>query len=273
MAPYSVDMTVANAPSPSSARTLNVLETLVRAEDGLTLTALAKAADVPLATCASIVYTLEQRGYAARKVVGRSHFWRATLGLYGLAAQLVRNVDLPSVAQEEMRQLAESIGMPMHIGVLSGASVVYVAKAASDGFIQFNTYLGKMAPYNLTALGKAIAAHLDEDRLQPLLSQMVSGQGPGAIPPGRDAFLEQLVEVRSNGYAVEREEEQADISCVAVPFFDSDGSAAGAVGATGFARDLEGETFDRAVEGLTVIARGISEKLGYHARGFVSDLN
>jgi len=255
-------MTVANAPSPSAARTLNVLEALVRADDGITLTALAKAAEVPLATCASIVYTLEERGYAARRVVGRSHFWRATLGLYGLASQLVRNVDLATVAHEEMRGLADELGMPVHIGVLSGANVVYVAKAATDGFIQFNTYPGKLAPFNLTALGKAIAAHLDDERLQPLLRRMVAGEGPGALPAGPDAFLQQLADVRAQGYAEEREEETADISCVAVPFFDADGTAAGSVGATGFAKDFTGARFERAVAGLQAIARGISAKLG-----------
>ncbi|MDQ0380733.1 helix-turn-helix domain-containing protein [Amycolatopsis thermophila] len=74
--------------SPSVDRTLTVLETLVEAGEGLTLTALARATEIPLATCASIVYTLESRGYARRRVVGRSHFWRATPRLYEVAAPL-----------------------------------------------------------------------------------------------------------------------------------------------------------------------------------------
>jgi DNA-binding IclR family transcriptional regulator len=251
------------AASPPVARTLDVLEALVDSEDGLTLTELARKARVPLATCASIAYTLEQRGYAARTIVGRSHFWHATLGIYGLAARLIRNVDIPTVAQDELKDLANRIGMPVHIGVMSGASVVYVAKAASSGFVQFNTYPGKTAPYNVTALGKAIAANLDEERLRPLLGQMVVGTGPGAIATGVEGFLEQLAEVRSLGYAVEREEDQEDISCVAVPFFDASGEAAGAVGVTGFNRDLVGDTFTVAVTGLREIGQTISRKLGH----------
>ncbi|NIH88489.1 helix-turn-helix domain-containing protein [Amycolatopsis granulosa] len=74
--------------SPSVDRTLTVLETLVTAGEGVTLTALARASGIPLATCASIVYTLESRGYARRRVVGRSHFWRATTRLCELAEPL-----------------------------------------------------------------------------------------------------------------------------------------------------------------------------------------
>ncbi len=258
-------LTETKAPSQSVARTLTVLETLVAADDGMTLTALAAATRIPLATCASIVYTLEQRGYAARKVVGRSHFWRATLGLYGLATQLVRKVDLATVSAEEMRELAAEINMPVHIGVLNGASVVYVAKAATSDFIQFDTYPGKMAPYNLTALGKAIAAFLDEERLSPLLNQLRKGEGPGALPPGRKAFQTQLAEIKKRGYAVEVEEERADISCVAAPFFDAEGGPAGAVGVTGFKRDLVGDLLQQTTGGLLRIAKTISIRLGYHA--------
>jgi IclR family KDG regulon transcriptional repressor len=255
-------MSAEKAPSQSVARALTVLETLVAAEDGLTLTALAKATHIPLATCAAIVYTLEQRGYATRRIIGRSHFWRATLGLYGLAAQLVRKVDLSSVAQGELRELAERLRMPVHVGVLNGASLVYVAKAATPGFIQFDTYPGKVAPFNLTALGKAISAFLEEEELRPMLTKLAVGSGPGALPAGSKAFLEQLEQVRALGYAFENEEEQADISCLAVPFFDAEGHAAGSVGVTGFTRELAGTTFDDAVAGLRLVADNISSQLG-----------
>ncbi|SDU81783.1 IclR family transcriptional regulator [Jiangella alkaliphila] len=251
------------APSPAVARALTVLETLVESDEGMTLTALAKRTNIPLATCASIVYTLEQRGYAQRRVVGRSHFWRPTLRLYGLATQLVRKVDLSSVAQRELRELADVVGMPVHIGVLTGASVVYVAKAATPGFIQFDTYPGKVAPFNLTALGKAIAAHLPERDLEPLLTQLTPGRGPRAAEPTREAFLSELAGVRKRGYAVEDEEEQAEIACVAAPFFDAGGLVGGAVGVTGFSRDLAGQRRKEAIAGVVEIGRTVSRKLGF----------
>lgn len=250
------------SPSPAVARTLTVLETLVNSDEDLTLTALAKKANIPLATCASIVYTLEQRDYASRRIVGRSHFWRPTLRLYGLATQLVRKVDLSSVAQREMRDLADLLGMPVHIGVLTGASVVYVAKAAMPGFIQFDTYPGKVAPYNLTALGKAITAYLPDSELTPLLSQLAPGRGPKAHAVTKEEYQEELAGVRKRGYALEDQEEQADIACVAAPFFDASGHVAGAVGVTGFAKDLSGQKRKVAQTGLIDLGALISQKLG-----------
>jgi DNA-binding IclR family transcriptional regulator len=250
------------APSPAVDRALTVLEQLVASEEELTLTALAKVTSIPLATCASIVYTLERRGYAARRVVGRSHFWRPTLRLYGLASQLVRKIDLSSVAQPELRALADELGMPVHIGVLDGASVVYVAKAATPGFIQFDTYPGKVSPFNLTALGRAIAAHLAPDELDALMPRLVTGRGPRAGAPGAKAFRALLQTVRASGYATEDEEEQADISCIAAPFFDAEGRVAGSVGVTGFARELEGDKRELAIKGVQRLGTEISRRLG-----------
>lgn len=263
-----MDDTTGRAPSPAVDRALTVLETMVHAEEPLTLTALAKAAGIPLATCASIAYTLEQRGYAVRRIVGRSHFWRPTLRLYSLAAELVRQVDLPSLAQAELQSLADQLGMPTHVGILEGSSVVYVAKAATPGFIQFDTYRGKVAPFDLTALGRAIAAHLPEPELTALLPRLTPGRGPNAREPDSAAFLAIIDDVREAGYAIEDEEEQAEIACVAAPFFDAEGRVAGAVGVTGFARDLRDELRVKAIDGVVRLGHEVSRRLGYVARGF-----
>jgi IclR family transcriptional regulator, KDG regulon repressor len=261
--PGSKSSSTKRAPSPAVDRALTVLETLVETEEDLTLTALAKRAGIPLATCASIAYTLEQRGYAARRQVGRSHFWRPTLRLYGLATQLIRRVDLSAVAQREIRQVADAVGMPAHVGVLTGSSVVYVAKAALPGFIQFDTYPGKVAPFNLTALGKAISAYLTESELEPLLSQLTAGAGPRARAADPATFQAELGTVRKQGYAVEDQEEQADIACVAAPFFAADQAVAGAVGVTGFARELRGARRKLAIREVVAAGQAISRKLGF----------
>lgn len=250
-------------PSQSADRTLTVLERLAESSEGLTLTALAAETDIPLATCASIVYTLEARGYASRTIVGRSHFWRATMQLYGMAAQLVRKADLAQVANLEMQQLAESLQMPVHIGVLNAASVVYVAKAAVNSFVQFDTFPGKTAPFNQTALGKAIVAYLPSERVESLLPKMVESKGPGAPEPGPEPFLKQLAEVRRRGFAVEMQEERADFSCVAAPFFNSEGVVVGAVGVTGFSRDLGQRAAGQTGKQLVTLAELISTRLGH----------
>ncbi|MGH3588304.1 MAG: IclR family transcriptional regulator [Pseudonocardia sp.] len=249
------------APSPAVDRALTILETLVAAEAPMTLTALAQAAGVPLATCAAIAQTLERRGYASRTVVGRSHFWRPTLKLSGLAAQLDRKIDLTSIAQPFLRELVERTGMAAHVGVLEGGLVIYVAKVGAPGIVQFNTYPGKTAPFHLTALGRAVAAHLPEPRLAPLLENLAPGAGPRPSPTTPDEMRALLAEVRERGYAVEAEEEDAGIGCVAAPFFDAAGEVSGSIGVTGWVERVRGANGPQVAEAVTTQAATMSEAL------------
>lgn len=249
------------APSPAVDRTLTVLEMLAASETPMTLSALAAAAGVPLATCASIVQTLERRGYAARRVVGRSHFWRLTMKLNGLAAELGRRVDLPSLAQPFLRRLVDETRMPAHIGVLEGDLVIYAAKVGAPGMVQFNTYPGKTAPYNLTALGRAIAAHLPEDQLEPLLSRLAPGAGPRAKRVSMLDLRTRLATVRELGYAVEDEEEDAGIGCIASPFFDAQDNVVGSIGITGFADQVRGANLARNAKSVVRMGRELSREM------------
>lgn len=249
-------------PSPAADRTLTVLETLVESEKPLTLTALARTANIPLASTATIMQTLEGRGYATRRVVGRSHFWTPTLRLSRLGSHLLSKLDLTAIAQPYLRALSDSTKMPAHVGLLDGAEIVYVARATTSSFVQFNTYVGKSAPFNLTALGKAIAAYLPDSELNELASRMSRGRGPRSMPGGVKALLKQLAEVRERGYAVEDEEEEAGIACIAAPILDVRLRVLGSVGVAGFRSDVIEDRFDAIVAAVTDAATRISRSVG-----------
>jgi IclR family acetate operon transcriptional repressor len=236
---------------------------LVATEDELTLTAIAARTEVPLASCGAIMQTLEMRGFASRRVVGRSHLWRPTLRLYALGARLMSGLDLPTISQPQLRRLADELGTPCHVGVLDGDTVVYVAKAATSSFVQFNTYTGKALPFNLTALGKAIAAFLEPEEVTPLLGRLRSGSGPKAKPTDRQTLLDDLAAVRVAGYALEDEEDEAEIACVAAPIFGAQRRVIASLGATGFARDIARERLDEVATAVRAAAAAVSVELGH----------
>jgi IclR family KDG regulon transcriptional repressor len=65
-----------------------------------------------------------------------------------------------------------------------------------------------------------VAAHLPERELLPLLEHLADGSGPNAVPATVERMRTILADVRDRGYAVEAEEEDAGIGCIAAPFFD-----------------------------------------------------
>lgn len=256
-------LTIDKVPSPAVDRALTILEKLVESRSPMTLTALAAEAGIPLATCAAIMQTFEARGYAARRVVGRSHFWRPTLKLNRLVAEYMRGIDLGQVVQPYLQELVAQTQMAAHVGLLEGDMIVYAAKEPAPGLVQFDTYPGKMTPFNVTALGQAVAAYLPEDQLEPLLSQLVPGAGPGARKAGTDDMRGRLAKVRERGYAVEDEEEEAGVGCIAAPFFDPAGQVLGSVGVTGFADQVRGTRLRRNAGFVVAASRRLSQEFGH----------
>jgi IclR family KDG regulon transcriptional repressor len=256
-------LTIDKVPSPAVDRALTILEKLVESRSPMTLTALAAEAGIPLATCAAIMQTFEARGYAARRVVGRSHFWRPTLKLNGLVAEYMRGIDLSQIVQPHLEELVAQTRMAAHVGLLEGDIIVYAAKAAAPGLVQFDTYPGKMTPFNITALGQAVVAYLPEDQIEPLLSHLAPGEGPGARQASTDDMRARLAKVRERGYAVEDEEAEAGVGCIAAPFFDPAGQVLGSVGVTGFADQVRGKRLHRNADFVVGASRRLSREFGH----------
>jgi IclR family transcriptional regulator, KDG regulon repressor len=236
---------------PAVERTLRVLELMAGEQSALTLSEIAQRTGIPTASCHAILNTLEANGYAAREVIGRSHYWQATLALYHLGAALVNRLGITEVALPHLRALAETVRCPAHLGVLERKDVMYVAKAPAPVFIQFGTYTGKASPFHLTALGRAIAAYSPAERQAQLLE---------GLP---ERFARILAETRERGYAVEDSEENEGVGCVAAPVHDVDGEVCASVGITGFSAEL---FVDGKVPTATAVldaAAAVSAELGH----------
>lgn len=233
-------------------RGLRVLELLVEEREPLTLRDIAERAGIPTASCHAILHTLEEQGYAARRIVGRSQFWEATLAIYHLGALLVGRLGLRDVALPQLRLLAERTGFPAHLGVLVGAEVMYLEKAAAPAFIQFDTYPGKLSPFHLTALGRAIAAQLPRDERETLTA---------GLPP---SFAELLAQARARGFAVEDGDEVEGVGCVAAPVYGAAGDVRASIGITGFSAELFGpERAEGVIAAVLAAAREVSAALGH----------
>lgn len=239
---------------PAVDRALRVLELMARERSSLTLTDIARRTEIPVASCHAILNTLEAKGYASRTVIGRSHYWSPTLSMYHLGAEVVNRLGVTDGAEEYLRTLAEAVGCPAHIGVLEGGNVMYIAKVPAPVFIQFDTYAGKASPFHITALGRAIAAFLPQERRDALLVGL-----PEQISAELDA-------TRERGYALEEGEELPEVGCIAAPIHDARGEVRASVGITGFTADIVAANQAASAHAVLEAASAISAGLGYTPR-------
>jgi IclR family acetate operon transcriptional repressor len=217
----------------------------------MTLTDIAEQTRIPTASCHAILHTLEEEDYVQKKSEGRALYWEPTLALYHLGALIVSRYGVRDVARPYLRELSESLGVPAHLGVLVGGDVLYVEKAATSSFIQFDTYHGKRVPFGRTALGRAIVSAMPEAARGEL------------VEPGDRTLRKALKQAEKDGFAREDGEEMAEIGCIAAPVFNGDKEVIASVGVTGFSHDLFPNGDVPAAAKIVGAASAISGELGY----------
>jgi IclR family acetate operon transcriptional repressor len=179
-------------------RGLAVLEAVVggaaRLEDVAERTGLSRSAVHRLLT------TLTQRGYL-QQVAGEG--WRAGFGLIELAGQAEQHLDPARVLQEAIEDIAVQVQDSVHVGVLQGSQVVYVAKAQGARTLQLISHVGLRLPAQNTALGRALYAADVEGAVatfDPTLTQT-----PRSVRTAEE-FARVLTETRERGYGIDDEE-------------------------------------------------------------------
>jgi DNA-binding IclR family transcriptional regulator len=154
-----------------------------------------------------------------------------------------------------MRHLSHQTGLTCHLAILDGPDAVYIEKVEPEGFIRMDTWVGRRMRVHATSVGKALVAHITEDRLEQILRK--SGM--------EKRMLKELEKVRNQGYAVDDEENNLGARCVGAPVFNDRGLIEAGLGLSGTAQQVSPQTMPRIVEALKDAARHISMGMGYRA--------
>src|SRR5699024_8298944 len=93
------------------------------------------------------------------------------------------------------------------------------------------------------SLGKAILAYLPQERIEEIIEQSELVQYTSQTITTREELLNELEQIRDQGYAFDNEEKIAGLKCVAAPVIDPDGRVLGALSISGPSSRMTGERF------------------------------
>ncbi|ALG85071.1 IclR family transcriptional regulator [Gordonia phthalatica] len=159
--------------------------------------------------------------------------YRLSGGLFelGMLASVERS--LLEIAMPFLQDLYARTRETVHLGVLDGQEVVYVAKIGGHRQASAPSRTGGRMPLHCTGIGKALLAHTDPARRHAVLSAPLPRRTPRTIvAPG--ILARQLDTIREAGVAYEYEESALGIACVAAPILDvSTNAVVAAISITG----------------------------------------
>ena len=197
-------------------RAFGLLEHMADAGGSVALSQLATLSGLPLPTIHRLVRSLVNQGYVRQEQSRR----------YALGPGLIRlgesaNRMLGSWAVPYLSELVDRIGETANMAMLEGDTVVYVAQVPSLHSMRMFTEVGRRVMPHCTGVGKALLSMLPDDQVRALVARTGMPARTERTVTDPEALVAEVAASRKRGYAVDDQEQEAGVRCVAVPVSDA----------------------------------------------------
>ncbi len=185
----------------------------------------------PKATLYRFLQTLTNQGMLSYD--SEHQTYTPGMRLVRLAHSAWTQSSLAPIARPYLDELSEALGETVHLAQLDSSQVLYVDKRNAKDPVEMYSQAGKVGPAYCTGVGKAMMAFLPEEALQKAITLQSFHRFTPTTLGSEDELRCELANIRTRGYAFDREEHEPGIVCVAVPILTPNGRMLGALSVTG----------------------------------------
>ncbi len=223
----------------------------------LGVTEISKMLSLHKSTAFGIINTLEKCGLLEKNEA--SSKYSLGMELFRLGSNI--NINIREICAPHLKQIVESTGETVNLVMRSGENVIYLDKVESPYSMRICTRIGQQYPMYCTAVGKAILAFLDASESGEILSRIQLIAFTENTITDKNKLKEQFEKIRQNGYAIDMEEMEYGLICVAVPVLNTSGSPVASISVSGPAVRMNDETKRKVSDLLLRHSKEISKKL------------
>jgi len=246
-------------------RASSILDILGQSSQGISIRELSTKIKLPKGTTHRLLSSLSYFGYVRQDPKTRNYF----LGfkLVELGNLLLSQLDLRKEAEPFLRDLAERTKETVHMVILDRNEIVYIDKVETEqhtGGLRMASRVGLRNPAHSCAVGKVLLADLSEEGLNNFIKEKDLFKRTENTIADPIQLKEHLKLVRRQGFAIDDEENEKGIRCVAAPIYNEVGRAVAAISISSPAfritKKIIQETMKREV---METALKISQRLGF----------
>lgn len=207
--------------------------------------------------------TLQQRGFV-EKNPSNQKYW---LGIKTFTLGMVYSskMELRTLARPFLEKLAERFSEAVHLAVLDLSQdgeprVVVIDKIETRQIL--STRIGFDFYVHSSGVGKVLMAYSTPDKVARLVKNQRLRRFTKNTITDVARFNEELAAIRENGYAIDREEMEIGLTCVAVPIRNHEGEVVAAVSLSGPTTRITEDRHPEIIEQVKEVAMAITERLG-----------
>lgn len=242
-------------------RALDIIEMLAIEREGIGVTEISQKIGLHKSTVHRLLNALAERGYIEKEP--RYSTYKLGLKFIEISSLYLNKLELKTEALPYMRRLAEIIGQPVHLAILDGCEAVYIEKIDALNSIRMYSQIGRRVPVYCSAIGKILLSGLKNRECESIVDTLEITKFTHKTVESREALCRDIDEARQKGWAIDDEEHEAGIRCIAAPVRDYSGKVIAAVSVSGDNRIINPERDNEISAQVIETAQNISRRMGY----------
>lgn len=219
---------------PAIERAVHILDALC--QQNLTISAVNKELKIPKTSAFMILNTLEKHSLIEKKEDGTFKLGYRT---FQWGMNFYNNISLTNMSRPLIEKLVSNTPYTGHLAILPEDNLpIYMDKVEGNGFVRFATTIGQQLPLHLSGVGKALGLNLSDKVVLNTIKKYgkdINNENEQQI---LTKFKNDIEFIKQNGYAVEDEEMEEGIRCLAAPIFGPYKKVVASISITALSKDL-----------------------------------
>jgi DNA-binding IclR family transcriptional regulator len=210
-------------------------------------------------TTSRILNILEEAGYLERNPATLRY--RLGFKLYYLGSLVEGRTEILNLAHSFLEELKDKCDETVHLVVLDHGEALYLDKLEGEKAIRVVSRVGWRLPAHCSGVGKVLLASLPEESVNNIIGEKGLKPLTNNTITDRTTLEAELARVRKQGYAIDNEEIEVGLKCVAAPIKDRDGKVIAAISVSGPKQRFNGTEMKRLISLVKSTSEQISSFL------------
>ncbi|EFX91073.1 transcriptional regulator, IclR family, C-terminal domain protein [Actinobacillus ureae ATCC 25976] len=252
--------------SQTLVRGLKLLELLSQYPNGCPLAQLSELAQLNKSTVHRLLQSLQQEGFVRPAPTTGSY--RLTTKCLAIGQRALSSLNILHIAAPHLEALNLELGETVNFAMREGNHAILIYKLEpTTGMMKTRAYIGQRLQLYCSGMGKLFLAYDKPEYIPQYWQQkhnvirQLTANTITTIPE----METELAKIRQQQFAMDDEENELGVSCIACPVFDNQGKANYAVSISLSTARLSQLGFNILYPALRITAQKISEELGWHA--------
>lgn len=189
-----------------------ILDFIMKCAEAPTLKEISTNVSMTKPTVLKILKTLEHCGYVYKSSKDSKYYLGTIFLRYG--SHVVNSIDISNIVLPILSKLRDKTNETVNLGIIQNNKVILIDKLESPQSVKLESIVGGEMNMYSSAMGKSVLASYSEKKLQKYFNETELLPLTEYTIIDKEKLIQNLKEVKKNGYAIEREENQLEVTCV-----------------------------------------------------------